>query len=167
MGDNGRAMRVSDREREATIRVLRDSRAEGRLSTETFEERVEAALAARHATDLRQLTADVSRVTRVRAWLAHAARSDPAAPALGEACLRLSDVGDRPFLVGRSREADLIVGADTVSRRHAQLVRKGDAVVLTDLGSTNGTWLGGRQVGQVEVVRGDVLRLGDLPLRLL
>jgi hypothetical protein len=167
MVDNGCAMRVSDREREATIRVLRDSRAEGRLSTETFEGRVEAALAARDATELRQLTADVSRVTRVRAWLAHALRSGRAAPALGEACLRLSDVGERPFVVGRGGAADLVVGADTVSRRHAQLVRRDGAVVLTDLGSTNGTWLGGRQVGQVEVVRGDVLWLGDLPLRLL
>jgi hypothetical protein len=167
MVDNDCAMRASDREREAAIRVLRDSRTDGRLSTATFEERVERALAARDATELRQLTSDVSRVTRVRAWLAHAVRSEPPAPALGEACLRLSDVGERPYVVGRSRQADLVVGADTVSRRHAQLARRDDAVVLTDLGSTNGTWLDGRRVGQVEVVRGDVLWLGDLPLRLL
>jgi hypothetical protein len=163
MVDNDGAMRVSDREREATIRVLRDGRADGRLSTETFEGRVVQALTARHATELRQLTADVRRVSAVRARLAHALRSRPA-PAV--ASLRLGDVGDRPFVVGRSRSADLVLGADSVSRRHAQLVRRGDEYLLTDLGSTNGTWIGGRRVGEIEVVPGDLLRLGDLPLRL-
>jgi FHA domain/Domain of unknown function (DUF1707) len=155
-------MRASDREREATIRHLHDGRADGRLSTETFEARIERALTARSGDELRELTADVSRVSRLRAWLAGALRSQPEAVA----CLWLSAVRERPFVVGRSRQADFVVGEDTVSRRHAQIVRTPEGFLLSDLGSTNGTWLAGRRVGQVEVAAGDVIWLGDLPLRL-
>ena len=155
-------MRASDREREATLRHLHDGRVDGRLSTETFEARIERALTAKSGAELRGLTADVSRVSRLRAWLAGALRSQPEA----EACLWLQAVRERPFVVGRSRQADFVVGEDTVSRLHAQIVRTPQGFVLTDLGSTNGTWLAGRRVGQVEVAAGDVVRLGDLPVRL-
>ena len=157
-------MRASDREREATIRVLHDGRAEGRLSTSTFEERVERALAARSATELRELTLDVKRVSRLRAWLG---RGRTAVAPRVPSCLRLADVGERPFVIGRSRRADLVVGDDTVSRLHAQVVRTVEGFVLSDLGSTNGTWMAGRRVGQVEVAPGDVVCLGELPLRLV
>jgi pSer/pThr/pTyr-binding forkhead associated (FHA) protein len=155
-------MRASDREREATIRHLHAGRVDGRLSTDTFEARIERALSAKSGGELRELTADVSRASRVRAWLASALRSQPAEPA----CLWLRAVGERPFVLGRSRQADFVVGDDTASRRHAQIVRTPDGFVLTDLGSTNGTWLAGRRVGQVEVAAGDVVRLGEQPLRL-
>jgi FHA domain/Domain of unknown function (DUF1707) len=157
-----RVMRASDRDREAAIRVLHDGRAEGRLSTATFEERVERALSARTDTQLRELTVDVKRISRLRARLRprSAAESDAA-------CLHLCDVGERAFVVGRGHRADLALRDETVSRRHAQIVRTADGFVLTDLASTNGTWLAGRRVGQVEVVPGDVIRLGDAALRLL
>jgi pSer/pThr/pTyr-binding forkhead associated (FHA) protein len=155
-------MRASDREREATIRHLHGGRVDGRLSTETFEARIERALTAKSGAELRELTADVSRVSRLRAWLAGALRSEPEATT----SLWLRAVGERPFVVGRSRQADFVVGEDTVSRLHAQIVRTPDGFVLTDLGSTNGTWLAGRRVGQVDVAAGDVVRLGELSLRL-
>ena len=159
-------MRASDREREATLRVLGDGRAEGRLSTSTFEQRVERALTARSTGELRQLTVDVERLTPARAWWAHLRGPKRAAAGAEEASLCLDDLGPRPFCVGRSGEADLVVRDLTVSRRHAQIVRMPDGFVLTDLGSTNGTWLGGRRVGQVEVVPGDAVLLGDLTLHL-
>jgi hypothetical protein len=155
-------MRASDREREATIRALHDGRVEGRLSTSTFEARIDRALRAKSGVELRQLTADVRRVSRLRAWIAGARRARPD----DVACLWLSVVGERPFVVGRSRQADFVVGEETVSRRHAQIARTPDGFVLTDLGSTNGTWIAGRRVGQVEVAAGDVVQLGELALRL-
>ena len=160
-------MRVSDDERDAAIHLLQDGRAEGRLSTSTFEERVGRALTAKSVTDLRELTVDIGRVSRVRAWLARVLRAEPAAAVSIEACLWLSGVGVRPFVVGRSRQADLVVCDETVSRRHAQIVRTSDGLVLTDLTSTNGTWLEGRRIQRVEVVPGDVVLLGDIPLRML
>jgi hypothetical protein len=159
-------VRASDREREATLRVLGDGRAEGRLSTSTFEERVERALTARTTGELRQLTVDVERLTAVRAWWAQVRGSKPAEAAPEEASVCLDELGPGPFRVGRSGEADLVVRDLTVSRLHAQILHTPDGFVLTDLGSTNGTWLGGRRVGQVEVVPGDAVLLGDLTLHL-
>jgi pSer/pThr/pTyr-binding forkhead associated (FHA) protein len=46
-------------------------------------------------------------------------------------------------------------------------VRTAEGFVLSDLGSTNGTWIAGRRVGQLEVTPGDIVCLGELPLRLL
>jgi hypothetical protein len=160
-------MRASESDRERTIRALHDGCADGRLSTSTLEQRVEQALAARSVDELRQLTLDVKRVPRVRAWLSQtlSGRSDAAAPE--GACLWLDGIGKRPFVFGRSRASDLVLSGDTVSRRHAQIVRTDHGFVLRDLGSLNGTWLAGRRVGQVEVAPGDVIELGDVPVRLL
>ena len=160
-------VRASERERDKTIRVLHDGCADGRLSTSTLEQRVERALAAKSVGELRQLTVDVKRVPRLKAWLSHAAVPLRRSAAPRAACLWLEGIGSRPFVVGRSREADLILSDDTVSRRHAQIVRTTDGFMLADLGSTNGTWLGDRRVGQVEVAVGDSIVVGDVPLRFL
>jgi hypothetical protein len=160
-------VRASERERDKTIRVLRDGCAEGRLSASTLEQRVERALAAGSVDELRQLTLDVKRVSRLKVSLSQLVTlRRPAAPP-EEACLWLEGIGPRPFVVGRSREADLVVCDESVSRRHAHIVRTTDGFMLADLGSTNGTWLSGRRVGQVEVSAGDLIELGELPLRLL
>lgn len=160
-------MRPSERERDATIRVLHDGCAQGRLSATTLEQRVEHALAARSVDDLHRLTADVERVSRLKAWLSRSARLWPPRKDAPGACLWLEGIGPRPFVLGRSGEADLVVRDDSVSRRHAQIVRTPDGFVLCDLGSTNGTWLAGRRVGQVQLVPGDVIELGNVPLRMI
>lgn len=160
-------VRASERERDQTIRVLHDGCAEGRLSASTLESRVERALGAKTVDELRQLTDDVERVSRLKVWLSQVLTVARRSPAPRAACLWLEGIGPRPLVVGRSREADLVVSDETVSRRHAQIVRTTDGFMLADLGSTNGTWLDGRRVGQVEVAAGDVVVLGNVPLRLL
>lgn len=52
-------MRASDRDRERALALLRARCAEGYLSVDTFEERVELTLAARTLQELRRLVADV------------------------------------------------------------------------------------------------------------
>jgi len=54
----------------------------------------------------------------------------------------------------------------TVSRRHAELVLRDGRWILRDLGSSNGTWVNGRQVVEAEVRSGDLVVLGDCRLRL-
>src|SRR5688572_27744736 len=49
-------------------------------------------------------------------------------------------------LLGRSDQADIRLEDTFASSRHARLVPHGDAVVLEDLGSTNGTFLNGDAV---------------------
>ena len=51
-----------------------------------------------------------------------------------------------PLTVGRSVPAEVILAGSTVSRRHCKLERQGDSIVLSDLGSTNGTFVNSERV---------------------
>jgi len=59
--------------------------------------------------------------------------------------------------IGRDAECEVVVPIDGISRRHCELVRRG-GVRLRDLGSTNGTWLNGRELEPDEEA---LLRTGD------
>jgi predicted component of type VI protein secretion system len=48
--------------------------------------------------------------------------------------------------IGRSRECDIVLSDSNVSRRHAELRPLGDGWSVTDLGSTNGVRVNGRDV---------------------
>lgn len=64
--------------------------------------------------------------------------------------------------IGSAAENDLVIGEGTVSRRHASLLRQGGELRLSDLGSTNGTYVNGRRITGPMVVRGgDELRFGS------
>ncbi len=67
-----------------------------------------------------------------------------------------------PIVIGRSSRADLSVNDEQASRRHAQFTCDRAGWMLTDLGSTNGTWLNGARVYDhpVRVTVGDTIRLG-------
>jgi hypothetical protein len=56
-----RSLRVSDRERDEVVTQLRDHAAEGRLTPDELDERVEKALSARTGTDLDALLTDLPR----------------------------------------------------------------------------------------------------------
>jgi hypothetical protein len=58
------AIRVGDAERDEVARQLREHYAAGRLTSEEFEERLGACLAARTGGDLARLTADLPRLGR-------------------------------------------------------------------------------------------------------
>ena len=51
-----------------------------------------------------------------------------------------------------------------VSRRHAEIRRVGDAVVVTDLGSTNGTRVNGIPVREQHLASGDEITVGSTTL---
>ncbi|WP_249523864.1 FHA domain-containing protein, partial [Modestobacter marinus] len=63
-------------------------------------------------------------------------------------------------VLGRGTEADVRLPDTGVSRKHADVQLVGSAVVVEDLGSTNGTLVNGRRVGRQELADGDVLRIG-------
>lgn len=67
------------------------------------------------------------------------------------------------FLIGRSRDCDLCLTDLSVSRRHAQLVRREDGWVVSDLGSHNGTRLNGWLVREpVRLSAGDRVEFGSV-----
>lgn len=66
-------------------------------------------------------------------------------------------------LAGRDRECTLFLSDSGVSRRHAEFERLEDRrVLLRDLNSTNGTFLNGRKISEVEVKDGDNIHLGPV-----
>lgn len=66
-------------------------------------------------------------------------------------------------VVGRSRECDVVLEDTGVSRRHAELRQgEGGEWTVTDLGSTNGVRVNGRQIrGAARLAPGDRLQLGS------
>jgi FHA domain len=99
------------------------------------------------------------------------ARIETSRPASVGAVHQLESVDDgtavtlepgRTYSVGRSRECEMHLRETTVSRRHAQLTVSPDgAVVLEDLGSSNGTTVNDRAVtAPVRLGQGDLVRFG-------
>jgi DNA-binding winged helix-turn-helix (wHTH) protein len=64
-------------------------------------------------------------------------------------------------LLGRDRQAVVWIDSATVSRRHARIMVTDGEAVIEDLGSRNGTSVGGEKIrGPVRLADGDRLRLG-------
>ncbi len=61
---------------------------------------------------------------------------------------------------GRALENELPVMAESVSGIHGQIRWTDGHWVLTDLGSTNGTFVNGRRIRQAALADGDLLQLG-------
>ena len=72
---------------------------------------------------------------------------------------------DRETLtIGRLPDNDLALDRPGVSRRHARLERRGDKFIIQDLGSGNGTWVGGARIDKHILEDGDSIRIGDARL---
>jgi hypothetical protein len=66
-------------------------------------------------------------------------------------------------LIGRSKDTDVQVVSDTVSRTHALIWQEAGAAWMADLDSSNGTYLNGSRISDpVAIVSGDVVTFGDV-----
>jgi len=63
-------------------------------------------------------------------------------------------------IVGRSPDNEIFIDSKFVSRHHAQLVSDDRGCVIEDLNSTNGVYLGQRQVKKYRLRHGDVISIG-------
>jgi hypothetical protein len=159
-------VRPSDTFRRRTVAALGRDYAVGRIGADTFEARLDRAFVARSRWDLLRLRADVSPLPAAldevrQAWRALLA---PRGPAQVEVRLPAAHP-DRRLLIGRDGSCDLVLRHDTVSRRHAELVRDGGRWMLRDLGSTNGTWDGAWRVREIEIDASSELHLGGVRVR--
>ncbi|MEI7625036.1 MAG: DUF3662 and FHA domain-containing protein [Actinomycetota bacterium] len=68
-------------------------------------------------------------------------------------------------ILGRGRDCDIVVGDESVSRRHAEIRPSGAGWVISDLNSTNGVAVNGRQITTPHAVGdGDRIVLGTAPV---
>lgn len=74
---------------------------------------------------------------------------------------------DGEFVLGRSQQADIVLPADNVSRRHARLFVQDGRCFIEDLGAANGVWMAGQRLTQpTELPRSAQVRIGDFYLHM-
>jgi len=71
------------------------------------------------------------------------------------------------ILIGRDALSDIRIASDLVSRHHALIVISSQGVTLVDLGSTNGTFVDGRQIKQCSLQDRQLIGIGDSQIEYL
>ena len=107
------------------------------------------------AGDLRPKGAEApaSRASAVRWWLLFDQREIP--------------LGDGENVIGRDAAAAVHLDSLRISRYHARIMVTGDAAILEDLGSKNGTYLRGERLASPAPLKpGDQVRIGPFSLTL-
>src|ERR1700733_1515625 len=80
---------------------------------------------------------------------------------------RKEDFDKNEINVGRVQGNDLMLPKGNVSKHHARLLFRDGRFIVTDLKSTNGTYVNGRKIAQATIVReGDKIYIGDFVLKL-
>ena len=75
---------------------------------------------------------------------------------------------DRDMLVGRHQDADLLLQAAEISRRHAAFLLKEDALWVQDLKSSNGTFVNDIRIDQDKLLMdGDIVQFASVKFNVL
>jgi pSer/pThr/pTyr-binding forkhead associated (FHA) protein len=69
-------------------------------------------------------------------------------------------LGEFVLTIGRLPECTITLADTNVSRKHAEVRPDGSGYVVSDLGSTNGTFVNGMRITQHELSDGDVITFG-------
>ncbi|WP_026411137.1 DUF1707 and FHA domain-containing protein [Actinomadura oligospora] len=164
-------VRASDTDRDQVLRALGDRLAEGRMSQDTFERRVEQVLQARSRAELDDAVRDLPPTSRVVGRITGLVSTVSQVTARIEAAWRaprlprftLPDGGLTRIVIGRAPGCQFVLADLTVSRFHAELYRAGEGWMVSDLGSMNGTRINGwRLTGPARVRPGDEIGFGNL-----
>jgi len=76
---------------------------------------------------------------------------------LGSGLITIDDEG---YVVGRDQSSDLTIPEQAVSRKHARFEKTAAGYTLTDLKSTNGTWVNENKTETCLLQSGDRIRIG-------
>jgi diguanylate cyclase (GGDEF)-like protein len=112
-----------------------------------------------------------TRVTRITELAA-----TPTSGRSGDACIvviygtelgRRVQLGTAPFEIGRSSTNDLFIDQESISRHHARISFDGSSYWISDLGSTNGTFVNDEPVREQRLRDGDQVRIGRSILKFM
>jgi hypothetical protein len=76
-------------------------------------------------------------------------------------------VPNKEIVVGRSSDLDMVLVEEMVSRKHARIAYENDAIVIEDLGSTNGTFVNGEKIKRAQLKEGDRVLIGTSILKVI
>jgi pSer/pThr/pTyr-binding forkhead associated (FHA) protein len=76
-------------------------------------------------------------------------------------------VNDKPIIVGRSSDLDMVLVEDMVSRKHARITMQQDQIWIEDLGSTNGSFVNGEKIKLARLKEGDRVLIGTSILKVI
>jgi two-component system cell cycle response regulator len=69
---------------------------------------------------------------------------------------------NRPqIIIGRSSKADIQIDQEAVSRNHCKIINTGNAIMLRDMGSTNGTYVNDEMIDEYVLRDGDFIKVGS------
>jgi hypothetical protein len=166
--------RISDEDRRAIADALTRAYADGRISIETLELRLEQLGGDLLLGDALELARDVPAPLtwkhrlaglerQLRKWFSPDTERDRPAE-LRPDSLETQDKPGAGVIIGRAVDCDVVLSDPSVSRHHAFVRRDPEGWRMIDLRSTNGTRLNGLQVRVAKLRDGDLLRMGRTEL---
>ena len=74
---------------------------------------------------------------------------------------------DREIIIGRSSDLDMVLVEDMVSRRHAKIATTDTEITISDMGSTNGTFVNGEKISTSPIREGDRILVGTSIIKMV
>lgn len=71
----------------------------------------------------------------------------------------------RKMTIGRARDCDIVIDDVRISAKHASLRLQEDGLYITDLDSSNGTFVNGQEAMKTRLTDNDLVTVGDVSLK--
>ncbi|HVX63685.1 MAG TPA: EAL domain-containing protein [Pirellulales bacterium] len=78
--------------------------------------------------------------------------------------IKRTAIAPLPFTIGRSDGVNMRIDSTQVSREHARITRRQGELRITDLGSTNGTFVNGQRIEESRLEHGDIVHVATAEL---
>jgi predicted component of type VI protein secretion system len=79
---------------------------------------------------------------------------------------RTLELTESKATIGRTDDNTFSIAEPSVSSHHCEVLPQGKEVLVRDLNSTNGTFIGGEKITERTLKPGEILRLGQITMRL-
>ncbi len=77
------------------------------------------------------------------------------------------DISKSAVRIGRKVDNDIVIRNDSVSGHHAEIIKRGDQFIITDLDSPNHVYINNKRVEKATIEHNDLIELGEVRFRFL